>query len=56
MTLVIILKEGRKIDLTLKSKIKVLFYNPIFMISYIPCAIVAITKKDVKWKRVEHGN
>lgn len=56
MTLVIILKERNKIDLTFKSKIKVLFYNPIFMISYIPCAIVALTKKEVEWKKVEHGN
>lgn len=56
MTLVIIIIEGDKINLNFKSKIKTLFYNPIFMISYIPCAIKALTKKDVKWTRVEHGN
>ena len=55
MTFVIILKEGNKINLNIKSKIKVLFYNPIFMLSYIPCAIIALIKKDIKWKKIEHG-
>ena len=55
MSLVIVILEGKKINLTTKSKIKVLFYNPVFMISYIPCAIKALVKKDVKWVRVEHS-
>lgn len=55
MTLVIVILEGDKIALTLKSKLKVLFFNPIFMISYVPCAIKALTLKEVKWTRVEHG-
>ena len=55
MTLVIVILEGNKIDLSLKMKIKVLFYNPIFMISYVPCAIKALTSKEVKWTKVKHG-
>ena len=55
MTVVIILLEKSKIDLSLKSKIKVLFYNPIFMISYVPCAIKALTSKEVKWTKTNHG-
>lgn len=55
MTLVIIILEGNKIDLSFKTKIKVLFYNPIFMATYIPCAIRALTAKEVSWKKVEHG-
>ena len=56
MTLVIIILEGNKINLSVKTKIKTLFYNPLFMASYIPCAVKALTKKEVKWTRVEHGN
>lgn len=56
MTLVMLILEGKKIDLSFKSKVKVLFYNPIFMITYIPCAIRALTSKEVTWKRVEHGS
>ena len=55
MTVVIILLEGSKIDLSFKIKIKVLFYNPIFMISYVPCAIKALTSKEVKWTKTKHG-
>lgn len=55
MTLVIVIIEGNKIDLNFKTKIKVLFYNPIFMISYVPCAFKALTAKEVKWTKVEHG-
>lgn len=55
MTVVIILLESGKIDLSLKSKIKVLFYNPIFMISYVPCAIKALSSKEVKWTKTNHG-
>ena len=55
MTLVILILEGKKLDLTIKSRLKALLINPIFMISYVPCAIKALTTKDVKWTRVEHG-
>ncbi len=56
MTLVIVILEGNKINLSSKMKVKVLFYNPIFMISYVPCAIKAITSKEVKWTKTEHDN
>jgi len=55
MTLVILFLEKDKIDINNKNKIKTLFINPIFMISYVPCAIKALTSKNVKWTRVEHG-
>lgn len=55
MTFVILILEGKKLNLTFKSRLKAMFLNPIFMISYVPCAIKALTTKDVKWTRVEHG-
>ena len=51
-----IIKEGNKINLSFKTKIKTLFYNPIFIISYIPCAIKGLTKKEVTWSKVKHGD
>ena len=56
MTFVILMIEGKKIDLSFKSRIKAMIINPIFMISYVPCAIKALTSKEVKWTRVNHGN
>ncbi len=56
MTLIMLILENKKIDFSLKTKIKVLFVNPLFIVSYIPCAIKALTKKDIKWVRITHGN
>lgn len=55
MTLVILFLEGNKIALTKKSKLKVLLVNPLFMITYVPCAIKALTSKEVAWTKVAHG-
>lgn len=55
MTFVILILEGKKLDLNLKSRMKAMIINPIFMISYVPCAIKALSTKEVKWTRVNHG-
>ena len=35
-------------------KIKVLFFHPLFLITYVPCALKAILKKEVGWDQVKH--
>lgn len=55
ITLLMLVKEGKKINLSKKNRLKVLFFNPIFMMTYVPCAVKAILKKEVTWTRVEHG-
>lgn len=49
----IIKREDDKLNLE-TSKIKLILYNPIFLLSYIICLINAIVKKDVSWQVVEH--
>lgn len=56
MTFIILILENKKINISLNLKIKSLFYNPIFMISYVFCAIKALNSKEVKWIKIEHGN
>lgn len=53
-TMIIIIRE-KKIDLSMSSKIKAIFFNPIFLISYVYCAIVALTHKNLDWKKINHG-
>lgn len=55
ITIILVLLEKDKLDLKLSMKIKVILFNPLFMISYVPCAIKALIKKEVGWDRVEHG-
>lgn len=53
-TLYVLLKENNKLNMDYKIKIKVLFFNPIFLITYIYCFIIAVIKKEIKWETIEH--
>lgn len=45
-TYIIIKKEENKLDIKV-SKILLIFYNPFYLLSYIYCLYIAITKKDL---------
>lgn len=55
ITLVLLILENGKIKLDKTMKIKVLFVNPIYLVSYLYCALIALFKKDVSWTVVKHG-
>ena len=46
--------EKDKINLNEETKVKALFFNPIFLASYVRCALIALFKKEVKWDVIEH--
>lgn len=48
--------KREKLDLTMGSKIKAVLFNPLYLVTYIPCALKALLKKNVTWKRIEHGD
>lgn len=54
LTLYLLIKESKLLRVDNQVKWKVLFYHPILLISYIPCFIAAITKKEIKWEKIEH--
>ena len=56
LTIVLLILEKDKLSINNSMKIKTLFFNPIFILSFIPCAIKALFKKEVKWTKVNHGN
>ena len=56
LTIILLIIENKKINLNVKTKIKTLFVNPLYIISYIPCALQALFKKDIKWSVVNHGD
>lgn len=55
MLITIEMIKREKLDLTSASKIKAALFNPIYLITYIPCALKALLKKNVTWKRIDHG-
>lgn len=54
-TYIIIKKEENKLDIKV-SKILLIFYNPFYLLSYIYCLYIAITKKDLGWQEIKHTN
>lgn len=53
-TTLLIILENDKLNLSNQLKIKAIFFNPIFLATYVNCLIKAITKKDISWDKIEH--
>lgn len=54
-TIIMIKKEKNSLNISKSMKIKVIFYNPIFMFSYIICLLRTIFIKDIKWDKIDHN-
>lgn len=56
MLITIEMLKREKLDLTTKTKLKAVLFNPIYLATYIPCALKALLKKDVSWTKIKHGD
>lgn len=54
-TILMLKKEKNNLNISKSMKIKVIFYNPIFMFSYIICLLRSIFIKDIKWDKIDHN-
>ncbi len=54
MTSFIILKDKNKINMSKEMQVKAILFSPLFFATYIPCALKAFFKKNIKWEKVEH--
>ena len=54
MTAYIILKDKDKINMSYSMQLKTILFSPLFFSTYIPCALKAFLKKEIKWEKVEH--
>ena len=55
-TAILLIKEKDNLRLNRKMKVKVLFYNPIFLASYVKCLYLALRNKDLTWEKIEHSD
>ena len=54
---ILLIKEKDNLRLNRKMKIKSLFFNPLFLASYVRCLYLALKNKDLTWEKIEHtGN
>ena len=55
LVITIIMIRREKMHFTPRIKLQAILYNPIYLLSYVPCALKALFAKNVSWKRIEHG-
>lgn len=53
--LAMLLAERKHINITFKNAVCTILMNPFFMGLYLPIYLVALFKKEVKWKPIEHN-
>lgn len=53
-TLLLLWIEKNQINLSWSMKLKTLFYNPVFLCSYVSCALRALFQKNIGWQPIEH--
>lgn len=53
VTLVIVRQE--KAEFTPRIKVQAVLFNPIYLVTYVPCAVKALLTKNVSWKKIDHG-
>lgn len=53
----ITLEMVKREKVRLKSQIKwrAVLFNPLYLITYVPCALKALFTRNVTWKKIEHG-
>ncbi len=55
MIITMVMMKREKMRFTPKIRRQAIFYNPIYLLSYVPCALKALFTKNVEWKKIEHG-
>lgn len=54
ITLYMVQSERGKLNIKKKTLYQAVLLNPLYLLSYIPCAIKALFGKEVEWKKIEH--
>ncbi len=54
LTLGVVVKD-KKLDIDRKMKVKAVLVSPLFFLTYVPCALKALLKKNITWTKVEHS-
>jgi len=49
-----IIYKDKNINLNKSMKVKTCLFSPLFFVTYVPCALRTLFKKEVKWKPIEH--
>ena len=53
-TIVILHKENKKLNISIKDKLFSIFFNPIFLATFIICFVKALNNKNLEWEVIDH--
>lgn len=54
LTTYVIYKDNKMLNIKRSMKIKTIFFSPLYFLTFIPCALRAVLKKNVSWDKVKH--
>lgn len=55
ITYIVIVHDMEKLNMSGRNILKTLFFNPIFLLSYLVCFIKAIKAKELDWVTIDHN-
>lgn len=55
MLVTVMMLKRERLELKPRIVLGVILLNPLYLLTYVPCALRAILAKDVKWEKIEHG-
>lgn len=55
MLATIVMLKREKLSLSWQMKLGAVLFNPIYLVTYIYCALKALLVRNVTWKKIEHG-
>lgn len=55
MVATIVILRQEKAEFIPKIRVQAVLFNPVYLVTYVPCALKAILSKNVTWKKIEHG-
>lgn len=56
MMVTIVMLKRERYRLSLRVWFWAVVFNPLYLVTYIPCALKALLKRNVGWQRIDHGN
>lgn len=54
VTIVMLRREKEQLHLSVKMKRHMIWFYPLYLVTYIPCALKAMLKKNVTWVKIDH--
>lgn len=55
MVITIVMIKREQMSFAPRIRRQAILYNPIYLLSYVPCALRALFTRNVTWKKIEHG-